>query len=214
MIRYTNLKAHMGDMVFRGENPAVGGAIDYWIGGSPAEVTLSIHDAAGAEVNRVTATNRHGVNRVLWNLRYTDLATAGPAVATGEEGAPGGGRVPGRYVAPGDYTVRLRVDGQTYEKKITVREDPRIDVTGADARAWREAQTTAGELYKRAVAINTTLATAAASPTLAEQRRLAGELVGRLSALFNDLDRWTGRPTADQMSRLAHYRRLVEGLER
>jgi photosystem II stability/assembly factor-like uncharacterized protein len=214
MIRYTNLKAHMGDMVFRGENPPAGGAIDYWIGGAPTEVALTIHDAAGAEVNRITATKGRGVNRVIWNLRYADLATAAPALAAGEEGAPGGGRVPGRWVAPGVYTVRLRVDGQNYEKKMTVRDDPRIDVSAADARAWRDAQTAAGDLYKRAVAIDARLAAAGAGATLAEPRRLARELVGRLSSLYNDLDRWTGRPTADQLSRLAHYRSLVERLER
>ena len=162
----------------------------------------------------MTATKRRGVNRVIWNLRYADLAPAGPVVATGEEGAPGGGRPRGRFVSPGDYTVRLRVDGQQYEKKMAVREDPRIDITAADARAWRETQATAGELYKRAVAIDARLTSAAAGPTLAERRRLARELMGRLSSLYNDLDRWTGRPTAGQLSRLAHYRSLVETLER
>jgi hypothetical protein len=30
-IRYTNLKAHTGDMIFRGENPPNGAIIDYWL---------------------------------------------------------------------------------------------------------------------------------------------------------------------------------------
>ncbi|MEO6222773.1 MAG: hypothetical protein ABIP90_05950, partial [Vicinamibacterales bacterium] len=124
MIRYTNLKAHMGDMVFRGENPASGGAIDYWIGETASDVVLSIHDGTGAEINRVPAATKRGVNRVVWNLRFADLSTGGAAVPTDEEGGGGGGRVPGPYVAPGVYTARLRVDGQTHEKKITVREDP------------------------------------------------------------------------------------------
>ena len=215
MIRYSSLKAHMGDMVFRGENPAAGGAIDYWIGGSPTEVVLTIHDAAGAEVRRVATTKQRGVNRATWNLRHADLAAGGAATAaTTDDEAPGGGRMQGPWVAPGDYTVRLRVDGQTHEKTMTVREDPRIDIPLDDRREWRAAQTAAGELYTRAVAVTAKLATAAASPALAEQRRLAREVAGRLSALYNEVDRWTGRPTADQLSKLAHYRRIVESLER
>ena len=30
-IRYTNLKAHAGDLVFRGENPPNGAIMDYWL---------------------------------------------------------------------------------------------------------------------------------------------------------------------------------------
>jgi hypothetical protein len=79
---------------------------------------------------------------------------------------------------------------------------------------WNDAQRTAGELYRRAAAINTRLNAAPTSPTLSEQRRLARELAGRLSGMYNEFDRWTGRPTADQMARLQHYRGLVEQLER
>lgn len=214
MIRYANLKAHMGDMVFRGENPAAGGVIDYWLGTSPSEILLTIHDADGREVNRVTPSKHHGVNRVVWNLRHADISAGAAAVANDDEGAPIGGRVAGPFVAPGDYIVRLRVDGQTFEKKMTVREDPRIDITPADRNAWSDAQSAAGELYARALAVNAVLTKAAPSAALAENRRLARELVAQLSQLYNDLDKWVGKPTADQMSRLARYKDVVQRLEK
>jgi hypothetical protein len=34
---------------------------------------------------------------------------------------------------PGEYTVKLTVDGQTYTQSVTVKADPRNLPTGADA---------------------------------------------------------------------------------
>jgi hypothetical protein len=85
---------------------------------------LSIHDATGTEINRVTATTRRGINRVVWNLRHADIGAGGQALR-------------GPRVAPGEFTVRLSAGGQTHEKKLTVREDPRIIITGADRKAWQ-----------------------------------------------------------------------------
>ena len=121
---------------------------------------------------------------------------------------------PLRNLRCGGHTVRLRVDGQTFDKPIVVREDPRIDILPLDRTAGSDAQTAAGELYKRALAVNGALAKAPASPTLAENKRLARELVSHLSQLYNDLDRWVGKPTADQLSRLAKYKSVVESLEK
>jgi len=162
----------------------------------------------------VTPTKQHGVNRVVWNLRHTDVAAGGAPVAVDDDGAPIGGRMAGPYVAPGTYTVRLRVDGQTFDKPVVVREDPRIDITPVDRKAWSDALTSAGNLYKRALAINVALAKAPAGPTLAENKRLAKDLVAHLNQLCNDLDKWVGKPTGDQVSRLAHYKGVVEKLEK
>ena len=48
-IRYTNLKAHAGDLTFRGENPPNGAIVDYWLSSPSAEVALTVHDGSGAE---------------------------------------------------------------------------------------------------------------------------------------------------------------------
>ena len=44
-----------------------------------------------------------------------------------------GGAARGARVLPGDYLVRLRVDGKELEKTVKVEEDPRIELSSADA---------------------------------------------------------------------------------
>ena len=114
-------------------------------------------------------------------------------------------------VEPGTYTVRLRAGGRTQEKSIVVSEDPRVDLPAADRRAWRAAQREAGELSARAAALAAKLQ---GSPAANAESRLAIEVRDRLRGLYVDLDDFTGRPTADQMSELAFYRSVVERLER
>ncbi len=215
MIRYSNLKAHAGDMIFRGENPPAGAVIDYWLDGSATSPSVTVHTASGELVTTLPATATRGVNRLVWNLRHADLATgAGGAGSDDEEGGGGGGRVPGLWVEPGVYTVRLQAGGQTFDKPITVSEDPRLTLSSADRLAWRQGQMRAADLYRRAVAANARLATLAAGTVTVEDRRVARELVGRLSGVYSDLDRWAGPPTAEQLARLAHYQTIVERLER
>ena len=222
-IRYGNLIAHTGDVYFRGQNPPAGGIIDYWLGAPASSVTLSIHASGGAEVARVTATNHRGINRVVWNLRATELLPPGAPAPPAAGRAGGGGRggrgrggaagLPGPLVAPGAYTVRLTVDGRSEEQPIVVQDDPRIDVSATDRAAWRDAQTAAGDLWKRAATINAAIARAAAGSISDADRRMATELQTRLSGLYNELDNWTGRPTSDQASQIAYYRAVVERLE-
>ena len=227
-IRYTNLKAHMGDMVFRGANPPAGGIIDYWLDGPFADASLTIVDSSGALVRTLPVATTRGVHRLIWDLRHADF-TAGAAglqtgvtSSTGVEATPGRGRgrggagvanrLQGLRVEPGTYTVRLRAGGRTQEKSIIVHEDPRIDLPAAERRAWRTAQREAGELWARAAALAAKLQGSAAAN--AESRRLAIEVRDRLRGLYGDIDDYTGRPTADQMSELAYYRSVVEQLER
>ncbi len=48
------------------------------------------------------------------------------AAPTGRGGGGGGGMFRAApTLAPGEYTVRLTVDGQTYTQKVTVKKDPR-----------------------------------------------------------------------------------------
>ena len=71
------LKAHAGDMIFRGENPPNGAIVDYWLGAEGSAVALSVHDASGGLVQTLTPTRARGVNRVVWNLRQADLPVRG-----------------------------------------------------------------------------------------------------------------------------------------
>lgn len=220
-VRYTNLKAHMGDMVFRGENPPAGGIIDYWLGSEGGEVSLAVHDRAGGRVATLTPTRRRGVNRVVWNLRADDIVVAVPGrggrgaggAADGGRGGRGGGgnRLQGVWVPAGEYVVRVTAGGVTSEKPIIVRDDPRIDVSVADRTTWTTMLGEVAEVFRRAVIASAALEARAGAD--AEARRLARLLPGNVSALYAEVGRYVGRPTADQRAQLTYYRSVAERLE-
>ena len=206
-IRYTNLKAHAGDMVFRGENPANGAIIDYWLGAAGAPPALTVHDASGALVQTLAATGAKGVNRAIWNLRHAELPVRGGF--SEDDDAPRGGNLPGPYVAPGVYTVRLVAGGKTLEQKVTVKDDPRIDATPADRKIWSDFQTAVAATIRQWAPVNDTLQK---STVDADLKRQARELTSRLGGLFGATGRWVGRPTSDQQSEFTFYKEMVTKL--
>ncbi len=74
------------------------------------------------------------MHRFSWDMHYDPIPGA---VAGGRGGGGGGAAVPHRtypsvnspWVAPGDYTVRLTVNGQTQTQPITIKLDPRVKIT-------------------------------------------------------------------------------------
>lgn len=213
-IRYSDQGAHMGDMVFRGQNPPAGGIIDYWLAAATDTVRLTVHDAAGGVVATLNPTRRRGINRVVWDLRADDLVVTAPGAAQpAGRGARGGGgnRLAGTWVAPGTYTVRLTAGGVTSEKRMEVRDDPRVDVPAADRAAWTSMLTDIAAAYRRAV--TAAAAVAARTGASAEHQRLARLLPGRISGLYAEVGRYAGRPTADQRAQLAYYLEVTTRLE-
>jgi photosystem II stability/assembly factor-like uncharacterized protein len=76
-----------------------------------------------------------GMHRFTWDMRYDPI----PGTGGGGRGGGGGevGAVPRRtypvvnspWIAPGTYTARLTVNGQSVTQPITIRMDPRVKVT-------------------------------------------------------------------------------------
>src|SRR4051812_26260036 len=74
----------------------------------------------------MTLSARAGTHRFSWDLRYNPVAEDG--------GGQQGGAVPHRtytnvnapWAPPGNYTVRLTVDGKTYTQPLTLKLDPRV----------------------------------------------------------------------------------------
>ena len=207
-IRYTNLKAHAGDMLFRGENPPNGAIVDYWLGTTSAAPVLTVHDGAGTLVQTLTAKATKGVNRVVWNLRHADLP--GRAAFDQDDDAPRSAGVPGPYALPGVYTVRMAVGGRTLEQKVTVKDDPRIDATPADRKMWSDFQMQVAAAVRQFAPVAEKLQKA---PSIdADVKRQSRELATRLSGLFSATGRWVGRPTADQQSEFAFYKEMAAKL--
>ena len=211
-IRYTNLKAHAGDMVFRGENPANGALIDYWLGAATGTVGLAVHTAAGQLVQTLTPSTARGVNRVVWNLRHADLPARGGGGGDDDEGG-GSSSLPGPYVTPGQYLVRLTVSGQTMEQRVEVRDDPRITITAADRQAWTDAVAGVAALIRQAAPANDAVQKAPDAADTTAQKRQWRELMARLTGLYGEIGRWSGPPTADQLSELAFYREMLQKLQ-
>jgi photosystem II stability/assembly factor-like uncharacterized protein len=219
MIRYTNSKAHAGDMIFRGQNPPAGAVIDYYLRDAPAaeQIALSVHSPDGREVVKLQPTTVKGLNRVVWNLRHAPLpGRTGGFGEDDDEDAGARGETPGPFVVPGEYAVRLVVNGRTYEQKVVVKDDPRLEIAPADRRLWTETLLTVADLFGQTVALNAEVAKADAQRNageLAEARRIGRELQSRLGTLYNNIGRWTGRPTADQNSQLKFFRQVLADLQ-
>ena len=77
-------------------------------GGAPARVTTDV-----------------GLNRFVWDMRYLD-ATRFPGMILWA------GETRGPRIVPGNYQVRLSVDGQTLIQEFEVKSDPRLPTTTAD----------------------------------------------------------------------------------
>jgi hypothetical protein len=219
-IRYTNLKAHTGDMLFRGENPPNGAIIDYWLSRTVERVELTVRDNNGAVVQQLTPSRVAGVNRVIWNLRQAELPVRG---GFDEDAGGGGGNLPGPYVRPGAYTVELIATGATAVKgaasagavkqtqQVEVREDPRSRTTPADHQAWHDAMQSLAATIREAAPVNDRVQKDEAASS--EIKRQWRELLARLAGLYGEIGRWSGRPTADQMSEMKYYTELVRTLK-
>jgi photosystem II stability/assembly factor-like uncharacterized protein len=201
MIRYSNPKAHVGDMYFRGQNPPQGAIVDYYLKDAPgADVTLTVMDAAGNKVATLPGTPQRGVNRVVWNLRYPSLpAPRGGGLGDDAEGPRGA--LQGPLVVPGEYTVRLAAAGKTVEQRVTVREDPRIDIPAAERKEWTDTLLAIADLYRAAAARVDTVPQA--------ERTSARELQTRLATLYSAVSGSTGPLTADQRSQLQYFSTLL-----
>jgi hypothetical protein len=71
--------------------------------------------------------NKAGLNMFAWNLRYPDASVFENMIFWA-------GGIAGPVALPGTYSVRMRVNGQTYTQPLTVVRDPRVTATDADLR--------------------------------------------------------------------------------
>jgi photosystem II stability/assembly factor-like uncharacterized protein len=111
----------------------------------------AVLDASGAVVRTLPVTPAPGLNRLTWDLRYdpprrVELRTLPPDNPHIWEEARFKGRdtrpiihwgieqaaTVGPLAAPGAYTLRLNVDGQTLTRAFTVTRDPAIRTSDAD----------------------------------------------------------------------------------
>src|SRR6266542_615506 len=140
-----------------GKNPPDGAIIYYYLGVQPrSPVTISIRDATGKLIRAFSSSNKPdsipadlnvplywvrpfhpvsaagGMHRFVWELHYVPPSVSGfsypiSAIVHDTPLEP-----LGPAVAPGEYQVTLSVGGKSYTQPLTVRMDPRSQMTLAE----------------------------------------------------------------------------------
>jgi photosystem II stability/assembly factor-like uncharacterized protein len=137
-----------------GQNPPDGAIIDYYLPAAAGPVTLEIFDSSQKLVRRYSSEDKPevteaelqrdlqvptywvrmprilpseaGMHRWVWDLRYAppDALEHEYPISAIYKNTP---RVPrGALVLPGDYTIKLTANGQTYTRSLKLIMDPRI----------------------------------------------------------------------------------------
>jgi photosystem II stability/assembly factor-like uncharacterized protein len=137
-----------------GQNPPDGAIINYALASAASgPVTLDILDAAGKRVRLYASTDRiempdaslapvplywyrapqvlatsAGMHRFLWDLHYQPLRSGGgrgglPIAAVPHDTPPAPNSP---WAAPGQYAVKLTVNGKAYTQPLVVKMDPRV----------------------------------------------------------------------------------------
>jgi hypothetical protein len=106
--KFTGRLPRQGAAPGAAEQPAAPAGDDEGFFGAPARVTTDV-----------------GLNRFVWDLRFGD-ATRFPGMILWS------GETRGPRIAPGNYQVKLTVDGKTMTESFEVKPDPRLTTTAAD----------------------------------------------------------------------------------
>jgi photosystem II stability/assembly factor-like uncharacterized protein len=126
-----------GNKWFRGANTPYGALITYWLKSAPAAESLVAVEILqnGSVIRKLRKPSaKAGFNRVAWDLRLDAPKVLSDMPADSAEPGDWRGRPIGPQVLPGQYVVRLTVNGQSQEQPLTVRIDPSSGVAIAELR--------------------------------------------------------------------------------
>ncbi|HEV2212852.1 MAG TPA: hypothetical protein VGS99_05860, partial [Gammaproteobacteria bacterium] len=178
-------------------NPPDGARLDYWLkDDATGAVTLDILDAHGKPLRHYSSADKHeapdlgaidataewyakpaplsaahGMHRFVW-----DLHLPAPAGLGGE----------GIWALPGDYSVKLTVDGKSYSQPLTVLNDPRVKVSGKDL-AQQQALARQIEAQRAALAAAGDAVGGTLKQLAAAEAKAPAELAARLKAFEQQL---------------------------
>lgn len=221
-----------------GENPPDGAVLDYFLPADAKSVFLEITDAKGMLVRRYTSADTlyksgnlniplywvrpqqilsaaKGAHRWLWDMRYAPLNVPAsfPISAVYGNTAP---TETAPFVMPGDYTVKLIVDGKTYLQPLTIKMDPRVktalkslqvqhDLSVQVYRTRQQLQRLLNEIAERRTnGLSQTKERSLASLFAPAPERLGlQQMDGALASLFNTLQESDAPPTRQAVEGVA-----------
>ncbi|OYZ13715.1 MAG: hypothetical protein B7Y35_07605 [Sphingomonadales bacterium 28-64-96] len=180
-------RKNAGNSYFTTKNPPRGAIIDYWLG-SAAEgqkVSIEIMDSVGKTVRSLTQpVAKRGAQRAVWDLRFE----APPNASMSEYR-----RMPGRFVMPGTYQVKLTVGDKVHMQPLAVRLDPAISLSAADSAALDAVGATQARLVAATYHANKTLAPGLSQLTATvkalKDAKADRKLVAQAEAALKEADR-------------------------
>ncbi|HYL76082.1 MAG TPA: hypothetical protein VEU96_17865 [Bryobacteraceae bacterium] len=138
-----------------GQNPPNGALIDYYLRSTPSQdIALAIYDASGRLVREFSSkpeppskepppnvpdywlarpeplSKGAGAHRFVWDLHYPSPPVLRHDYPISALYANTPGEPLGALALPGQYEVRLMVNGRTFTQPLEIGMDPRVDVTG------------------------------------------------------------------------------------
>ncbi len=168
-----------------GENPPTGIFLNYWLAADAQAVSIEVRDSKGEVVaTREGLPKGKGFQRATFTgMRYPSYRPVPGMIFWGA----GPQTVP---APPGEYTVNLKVDGQTLTQTFAYRKDPRADASEADlvfqaelARKIIARTTEANEAVLRVRDLRTKIEKAAAGTTDAEIGNDAKALIAKITTV-------------------------------
>jgi hypothetical protein len=179
----------------------------------PPAVVFTISDSEGKIVRRMTAQTGQGIQRAVWDMRYTPPSVPNLPAGGGGQGGPGGGGPPpegggggfgfggpqGPLVMPGKYTVTmaLRVNGVTTPlpgtQSFNVTVEGREKMTAAELQALTEFQRKVSMLQRSVGAASAAASEAKTRITLLKRSAQEApvdnaKLVAQSEAFDNEID--------------------------
>jgi hypothetical protein len=210
-------------------NPPPGAIIDYYLAsGASGPVTLDIMDSSGKLVRHFSSTEPEkpldptkldvpdwwprppmnlsteaGMHRFLWDMHYQPMPGALQFLEDNEAVEHDTPVVPSSpWIVPGNYTVKLTVDGQSHTQPLTVKMDPRVQTPegalqqqlDASMRTYQEAMAASAALGQ-VRDLEKQIAARKPSAKLKSYRKQLDELSGPEATSRSALFRYQGPPT-------------------
>ncbi|MEL7119214.1 MAG: hypothetical protein AAFO07_07235 [Bacteroidota bacterium] len=224
MIRYNRFGGHRGNMFYRGENPEGGAGIDYYLQAavSPKDVKLEVFNLEGELMKKLKVDTTAGLHRSYWDFRSNSFKGLKVDTSVVKSGRTRGLTSP--MAMPGTYIARLTVGDQVMEQNFRITDDPRVDITIEERKAWTTSLHDIGMLSSKISAELDVVRpilwqidkskemNEAVKAECKELERMYSEMYSRTRSLYGQVSNWMGPWTADQEAQFSYYTEMLNKL--